>query len=184
MLEFILNVLAVIYCICIPFYLGSAIVKIAPYTGYIKPVLSLLVAIPASFMAPYVLKGSQFHLSSWFDADVFTKWLFPLTGLFAYGYLLKFIEAWKSDKRDKELLSASPKVRANGLPPRVSGNFYGKVAISNSEYSDGVDAPVARKRVKHGHVQERLRLLLSHPIILLISFFASVLTIIGFFLDP
>jgi hypothetical protein len=180
--EFILNGLAVIYCMFIPLYIGSAIGKVAPHTGYVKPVLGLLVAIPASFMAPYVLWRSEFHSTSWLDADVFTKWLLPLTGLFAYGYLLEFIEALKSDKRDKnERSSASPKVSDNRRLP-ISGRSYG-VAVSNSEYSGGVESPVARKRVKHGHIQEQLRVLLTHPIILLVSFCASVLTIIGFFLQ-
>jgi hypothetical protein len=204
---FILNSLAVIGWIFVPFYLGSSIGKVAPHTGYIKPVLGLLVVIPVSFITPYVLWRSQFHITSWFDMDVFIKWLFPLGGLTAYCYLLEFIEAFKSDRRDKnEQLLALQKARDTrprrmgeayrkaaisnsersdeaDTRPRRMGEAYRRAAISNSERSDGADASVAGKQVNHGHVEERLRILLSHPIILLISFCASVLGIVGFFLQ-
>jgi hypothetical protein len=182
--EFIFNGLAVIFFIFVPFYLGSSIGKVAPYTGYTKPVLGLLVAIPVSFIAPYALWRSQFHVTNWFDMDVFTKWLLPLTLLFIYGYILEVIETLKSDEKDKkEGAAASPEPRYHNWPPPFFESIDDNVEVSNAERSGGADASLARKQVNHGNIEERLRILLSHPIILVISFCASVLGIIGFVLQ-
>jgi hypothetical protein len=164
---------ALIAIILTPFYVGSAIGKVALFTGYLKPMLGLLVVLLGAALSSYLLRDAH---------DLLARWYVPLLVLFAYAYLLEFVEAVKLEKKEKEeRLSALPTKKGYyRARPRTIGDSYGRVTTSSSKHLIETTLPSVKTRDNHGHIEERLRILLNHPIILIISFLASVLGILGF----
>ena len=129
-------------------------------------------ALFGAVLASYLLRDAP---------DLLAKWYVPILVLFAYGYLLEFIEAVKLDKREKEeRLSASATIGYRARPYPQIGDSYKRVTTSSSEHLVETIQPPAKTRDNYGHIEERLRTLLNHPIILIISLLASVLGILGF----